>query len=77
MDQRYCFQSAYSLINYLLSVLHSLKPQKRYTINGLMPASVYQLKIEAHNVAGSSMAEFTFVTLTKDGGEFLKNLNIY
>lgn len=56
--------------NNFLPVKHSLKPPKRYTINALMPASVYQLKIEAHNVAGSSMAEFTFVTLTKEGGEF-------
>lgn len=29
---------------------------------------LYQLKMEAHNVAGSTNADFTFVTLTKDGG---------
>ncbi|EEB16564.1 down syndrome cell adhesion molecule, putative [Pediculus humanus corporis] len=48
-------------------VTSSLKPQKRFTISGLKPLTVYQLKIEAHNIAGSSMAEFTFITLTKDG----------
>lgn len=52
-------------------VSNSLKPQKKFTIPGLNPASVYQLKIEAHNIAGSSMAEFTFITLTKDGGSFI------
>lgn len=28
---------------------------------------MYQIRIEAHNVAGSSKSEFAFVTLTKDG----------
>jgi len=30
---------------------------------------MYQLQIEAHNVAGSSKTQFTFITLTKEGGE--------
>ncbi|KAK6627070.1 hypothetical protein RUM44_009547 [Polyplax serrata] len=51
----------------LVAVSNSLKPQKRFTISSLKPSTVYQLKIEAHNIAGSSMAEFTFITLTKDG----------
>ncbi|KAL0280104.1 UNVERIFIED_CONTAM: hypothetical protein PYX00_001493 [Menopon gallinae] len=53
--------------NAWMLVSNSLKPQKKFTIPGLNPATVYQLKIEAHNIAGSSMAEFTFITLTKDG----------
>lgn len=32
-----------------------------------MPSTPYQLRMEAHNVAGVAQAEFTFVTLTKDG----------
>ncbi|PSN52800.1 Down syndrome cell adhesion molecule-like protein Dscam2 [Blattella germanica] len=48
-------------------VSNALKPQRRFIISGLAPASVYQLKIEAHNIAGSSTAEYTFVTLTKEG----------
>ncbi|XP_063239602.1 LOW QUALITY PROTEIN: cell adhesion molecule Dscam2-like [Bacillus rossius redtenbacheri] len=48
-------------------VSNALKPQRRYTISGLAPSSVYQLSVEATNTAGSTSAEFTFVTLTKDG----------
>ncbi|XP_023703051.1 Down syndrome cell adhesion molecule-like protein Dscam2 isoform X3 [Cryptotermes secundus] len=48
-------------------VSDALKPQRRFTISGLSPAFVYQLRIEAHNIAGSSTVEFTFVTLTKEG----------
>ncbi|XP_047115646.1 Down syndrome cell adhesion molecule-like protein Dscam2 [Schistocerca piceifrons] len=48
-------------------VSNALKPQRRFTVSGLNPASIYQLKIEAHNIAGSSTAEYTFATLTKDG----------
>ncbi|CAG2063159.1 unnamed protein product, partial [Timema podura] len=48
-------------------VSNALKPQRRFTISNLTPASVYQIKVEANNIAGSSTAEFTFVTLTKDG----------
>jgi hypothetical protein len=54
-----------------VTVSDALKPQRRFTISGLSPASVYQLRIEAHNIAGSSTAEFTIVTLTKEGGESL------
>lgn len=48
-------------------VSNALKPQRKFIVSGLIPATLYQLKMEAHNVAGSSNAEFTFVTLTKDG----------
>jgi hypothetical protein len=50
-------------------VSNALKPQRRFIISGLNPASVYQLLVEAHNIAGSSKREFTFITLTKEGGE--------
>ncbi|GLH12136.1 Down syndrome cell adhesion molecule-like protein Dscam2 [Gryllus bimaculatus] len=48
-------------------VSNSLKPQRRFTISGLTPSSMYRLKIEAHNIAGSSKETYSFVTLTKDG----------
>uniref|UniRef100_A0A1I8MHL2 Uncharacterized protein n=1 Tax=Musca domestica TaxID=7370 RepID=A0A1I8MHL2_MUSDO len=48
-------------------VSNALKPQRRFTISGLQPSTLYQLRMEAHNVAGVSQAEFSFVTLTKDG----------
>ncbi|XP_030386436.1 Down syndrome cell adhesion molecule-like protein Dscam2 isoform X2 [Scaptodrosophila lebanonensis] len=48
-------------------VSNALKPQRRVTIPNLQPSTLYQLRMEAHNVAGVSKAEFTFVTLTKDG----------
>lgn len=51
----------------MISVSNALKPQRRFTISGLSPSEVYQLRVEAHNVAGSSAAEFTAVTLTEDG----------
>ncbi|XP_033322591.1 Down syndrome cell adhesion molecule 2 isoform X3 [Megalopta genalis] len=48
-------------------VSNSVKMQRRFIVTNLQPSSVYQLKVEAHNVAGSNQAEFTFVTLTKEG----------
>ncbi|XP_025156473.1 Down syndrome cell adhesion molecule-like protein Dscam2 isoform X5 [Harpegnathos saltator] len=48
-------------------VSNSAKMQRRFVVTNLAPSSVYQLKVEAHNVAGSNHAEFTFVTLTKEG----------
>lgn len=52
------------------AVSNSLKPQRRFSIRGLSPASGYQLQVEAHNSAGSSTEEFSFYTLTEDGGQF-------
>jgi len=49
-------------------VSNALKPQRRFLISGIKPSTLYQLKMEAHNVAGSTTSDFTFVTLTKDGG---------
>ncbi|XP_043473244.1 Down syndrome cell adhesion molecule-like protein Dscam2 isoform X9 [Leptopilina heterotoma] len=48
-------------------VSNSVKMQRRFIVTNLAPSSVYQLKVEAHNVAGSNEAEFTFITLTKEG----------
>ncbi|XP_011307192.1 Down syndrome cell adhesion molecule-like protein Dscam2 isoform X1 [Fopius arisanus] len=48
-------------------VSNNVKPQKRFLVTNLSPSTVYQLKVEAYNVAGSNQAEFSFITLTKDG----------
>ncbi|XP_055691014.1 cell adhesion molecule Dscam2 isoform X2 [Lutzomyia longipalpis] len=53
--------------NKWILVSNALKPQRKFTITGLTPSTLYQLKMEAHNVAGSSDVDVTFVTLTKDG----------
>jgi Fibronectin type III domain len=50
-------------------VSNALKPIRKFVISNLKPASLYQLKIEAHNSAGSTTADFSFVTLTINGGE--------
>lgn len=44
-----------------------MKPQRRFTITSLKPSTLYQLKMEAHNIAGVSEGDFNFVTMTKDG----------
>lgn len=54
-------------INSIL-VSNALKPQRRFLITGLTPATKYVIKMEAYNIAGSSTEEFPFMTLTKDGG---------
>lgn len=52
----------------IFSVSNALKPQRKTSITGLTPATHYIVKVEAYNIAGSSMEEFSFITLTKDGG---------
>lgn len=54
--------------NEWILVSNALKPQRRFTLSGLLPSTLYQLRMEAHNVAGSSSADFNFITLTKEGG---------
>jgi hypothetical protein len=51
-------------------VSNALKPQKRFIVNNLQPSTMYQLRMEAYNIAGHISQDFTAVTLTKDGGEY-------
>lgn len=53
----------------LYLVSNNLKPQRRFTMTGLLPSTEYHLQVEAHNIAGSSTGEYSFYTLTKDGGK--------
>ncbi|KAG5678293.1 hypothetical protein PVAND_007980 [Polypedilum vanderplanki] len=48
-------------------VSNALKPHRRFIISNLKPSTVYQLKVEAHNSAGSTSADFSFATLTING----------
>lgn len=53
------------------SAADNLRNQRKFTITGLMPATEYQLQVEGHNAAGSTLADYYFFTLTEDGGELL------
>lgn len=55
----------------MILVSNALKPQRRTSITGLTSATKYVVKLEAHNVAGFSTEEFSFTTLTKDGGMYV------
>ncbi|CAB0034504.1 unnamed protein product [Trichogramma brassicae] len=48
-------------------VSNNVRAQRRFLVTNLAPSSVYQLKVEAYSAAGSNQAEFTFVTLTREG----------
>lgn len=54
-----------------------VKPTERiYSIQDLVPATEYQLKITAHNNAGNAEAIFNFTTLTSLGGEYIEKLTV-
>lgn len=58
-------QSVWSLVS------SSVQPNDRvYVLNGLRPATKYNLKVTAHNNAGSAVAVYNFTTLTLAGGTF-------
>ncbi|XP_073976314.1 Down syndrome cell adhesion molecule 2 isoform X7 [Rhodnius prolixus] len=65
----YSFVVRYKSVNDMewILVSNSVKPQKKFTVPGLLSSSEYNLQVEAHNIAGSSIGEFQFYTLTKDG----------
>lgn len=48
-----------------------VKPTERiYSIQDLLPATEYQLKITAHNNAGNTEAIYNFTTLTPSGSTY-------
>uniref|UniRef100_T1JD47 Down syndrome cell adhesion molecule-like protein Dscam2 n=1 Tax=Strigamia maritima TaxID=126957 RepID=T1JD47_STRMM len=50
-------------------VSNNIKPeQRKLVIPGLIPAMRYDLRMTAHNTAGSSVAAYKFATLKVDGG---------
>lgn len=48
---------------------NQVKPKGNYAIMELTPATWYNLRISAHNNAGSSVAEYECATLTVTGGK--------
>ena len=47
---------------------NSVKPGGNFVVLDLSPASWYNLRVTAHNNAGSTVAEYEFATLTLTGG---------
>lgn len=64
-------------------VSNALKPHRKFIISNLKPSTYYQLRVEAHNSAGSTTADFSFATLTVNGGlrdksyQIKKNLSLF
>ena len=49
-------------------VSNSVKPSGNFVVLDLSPASWYNLRVTAHNRAGSTVAEYEFATHTLTGG---------
>lgn len=53
---------------------HVASTERTFTVSDLIPATKYQVKITAHNNAGSTTAIYDFTTLTAQGcKKFLYN----
>lgn len=50
---------------------NQVSPTGNYGIMELTPATWYNLRISAHNNAGSSVAEYEVATLTLTGGRLI------
>lgn len=44
--------------------------QEKVSIRDLSPGTWYNIRVTAHNVAGSTVAEYEIATLTMEGGEY-------
>lgn len=51
-------------------VSNSVKPGGNFVVLDLSPATWYNLRVTAHNNAGSTVAEYEFATLTLTGGKY-------
>lgn len=45
--------------------------QEKVSIRDLSPGTWYNIRVTAHNVAGSTVAEYEVATLTIEGGEYM------
>lgn len=52
-----------------LIVSSSIVSQARFPIGDLEPSTAYNIRVQAHNNAGSTIAEYTFETMNMAGGE--------
>jgi hypothetical protein len=55
-------------------VSNSVKPGGNFVVLDLSPATWYNLRVTAHNNAGSTVAEYEFATLTLTGGKYKQTL---
>jgi hypothetical protein len=55
-------------------VSSNVASQARFPIGDLEPSTVYNLRVQAHNNAGSTIAEYTFETFSIAGGKILRKL---
>lgn len=55
----------------IISAADNLRNQRKFTITGLIPATEYQVQVEGHNAAGSTLVDYYFFTLTEYGGKLL------
>ena len=57
-------------------VSNNVKPGGNFVVLDLNPATLYNLKVTAHNSAGFSICEYEFATLTSSGGKRRVRKNI-
>lgn len=48
-------------------VSNSVDDQKQFVVRSLLPNTEYNVRVRAHNSAGSTVMEYTFRTLSKPG----------
>jgi Down syndrome cell adhesion molecule len=56
-------------------VSSNIVSQTRFPIGDLEPSTAYNIRVQAHNNAGSTVAEYTFETLNQAGGEWNENFD--
>lgn len=59
----------YGYSNEWIIVSSNIVSQARFPIGDLEPSSAYNIRVQAHNNAGSTIAEYTFETLNMAGGK--------
>lgn len=62
-------------MNDYIVVSSNVAPQARFPISDLEPATAYNLRLTAHNNAGSTIAEYFFETLNLGGSKFNFKIN--
>lgn len=58
------------------AILFLKQVQKTYTLNELQPGTSYEIRIRAHNNAGSAVAEYRFTTLQPSGSSTLSPIDL-
>jgi hypothetical protein len=58
--------------NWIMKSSHVASTERTFTVTDLLPATKYQLKVTAHNNAGSTTAIYDFTTLTAQGCKLME-----